>query len=446
MDDRAAAEGLIAAGRRLGARGLISAGEGNLSVRLDADRLLMTPTGLRKDELAADDLVVVWPGHPDREARSPSGHGPSSDLAIHLAVHAARPDIAAVAHAHLPASMSLTLAGEIPDPGALPETAFHLPRLPFLAFGEMGSQELADRIAAALGRPAGRGRAGCGRGPPRAARCGRRRSRPGPRGQPARARRGPVPDVARRAPDSRGEGRCGYRGGAQAIGNHGGSMNAARLYLAELLGTFLFLTIGYAAVANFNASTPATAGILVVPFAFGLGLLAAIFAFGHVSGGHYNPAVTIAMVLDKRTTPVEAVGYIIAQVIGAIGAGAIILISINQDAVKAGITKPGAGISDVSALILEITFTAFFLIVILTASKRAGSLAGVAIALALVAIHFALSTLTGSSVNPARSIGSAVVGGDLNQLWIYLVGPIVGGIIGWGIYRAMEMTSEEPAA
>ena len=153
VDDRAAAESLIAAGRRLGARGLISAGEGNLSVRLDTDRLLMTPTGLRKDELGFDDLVVVWPDHPDREARSSSGHGPSSDLAIHLAVHAMRPEIGAVAHAHLPASMSLTLAGEIPDPGALPETAFHLPRLPFLAFGEMGSQELAERIAAALAIP-----------------------------------------------------------------------------------------------------------------------------------------------------------------------------------------------------------------------------------------------------------------------------------------------------
>ena len=69
-----------------------------------------------------------------------------------------------------------------------------------------------------------------------------------------------------------------------------------------------------------------------------------------------------------------------------------------------------------------------------------------AIALALVAIHFALSTLTGSSVNPARSIGSAVVGGDLNQLWIYLVGPIVGGIIGWGVYRGVEMADEDRAA
>src|SRR6476660_10078006 len=102
-------------------------------------------------------------------------------------------------------------------------------------------------------------------------------------------------------------------------------MSSARLYLAELLGTFLFLTIGYTAVANFNASTPPTAGILVVPFAFGLGLLAAIFAFGHVSGGHYNPAVTVAMVIDRRTTPIEGVGYIIAQIIGALGAGALIL-------------------------------------------------------------------------------------------------------------------------
>jgi L-fuculose-phosphate aldolase len=148
-----AADALIRAGRRLGARGLISAGEGNVSVRLDADRLLVTPTGLRKDELEPDDLVVVWPDHLEREAISRSGHGPSSDLAIHLAVHAARPDIGAVAHAHLPASMSLTLAGEVPDPAALPETAFHLPRLPHLAFGEMGSRELADRVAAALSEP-----------------------------------------------------------------------------------------------------------------------------------------------------------------------------------------------------------------------------------------------------------------------------------------------------
>lgn len=150
MDDAGATDAIIAAGRRLGARGLISAGEGNLSVRLDAERLLISPSGRRKDELEQDDLVLVRLGHDEREARSPSGLGPSSDLAIHLAVHAARADIGAVVHAHLPASMALTLAGEVPDPSVLPETAFHLPRLPFVPFGEMGSAELAARIAAAL--------------------------------------------------------------------------------------------------------------------------------------------------------------------------------------------------------------------------------------------------------------------------------------------------------
>jgi L-fuculose-phosphate aldolase len=148
-----ATDALIRAGRRLGARGLISAGEGNLSLRLDADRILVTPTGQRKDELEPDDLVVVWLGHPDRDAVSRSGLRPTSDLAIHLAVYAARPDEAAVAHAHLPAAMALTLAGEIPNPAALPETAHFLPRLPFLAFGVPGSAELAGRVATALTEP-----------------------------------------------------------------------------------------------------------------------------------------------------------------------------------------------------------------------------------------------------------------------------------------------------
>ena len=219
-------------------------------------------------------------------------------------------------------------------------------------------------------------------------------------------------------------------------------MSSARLYLAELLGTFLFLTIGYTSVANFNAVSPVLPGLLVVPFSFGFGLLAAIYAFGHVSGGHFNPAVTLAMVADRRTTPVEAVGYIVAQVIGAIGAAAVVLITINQDAVAAGITKPGPGVSDVSALILETAFTAFFVLVILTSTKRSVAVAGIVIPITLVAIHFAIAVLTGSSVNPARSIGSAVVGGDLTGLWIYIVGPIVGGLIGWGVYRAVEMTSE----
>jgi L-fuculose-phosphate aldolase len=148
-----ATDAIIRAGRRLGARGLISAGEGNLSIRLDASRILVTPTGRRKDELEADDLVVVRLDHPADEARSRSGFGPTSDLAIHLAIHGARPDVEAVVHAHLPASMALTVAGEIPDPAVLPETALFVSRLPDLTLGIPGSDELAARIAAALTEP-----------------------------------------------------------------------------------------------------------------------------------------------------------------------------------------------------------------------------------------------------------------------------------------------------
>jgi L-fuculose-phosphate aldolase len=152
-DEATLREAICAAGRRLGSRGLISAGEGNLSFRLGGGSLLTTPTGRRKDELVPEDLVVVPldPGsgsHPGDKL--PPGSRPSSDIAIHRAIYRARPDVVAVAHAHLPASMALTLAGETPDPAALPETAFHLPRLPLVPYGAMGSEELAARIAAAF--------------------------------------------------------------------------------------------------------------------------------------------------------------------------------------------------------------------------------------------------------------------------------------------------------
>jgi L-fuculose-phosphate aldolase len=153
MDLSSAAAAILAAGRRLGARGLIAAGEGNVSIRLDDGRLAITPSGRRKDELELDDIVVLSPGHGEGSARSASGLAPSSDLLIHLAVHDARPDVTVVAHAHLPASLALTLAGEVPDPGVLPETALFIPRLPLIAFGTPGSEELAGRIADALVEP-----------------------------------------------------------------------------------------------------------------------------------------------------------------------------------------------------------------------------------------------------------------------------------------------------
>jgi aquaporin Z len=225
-----------------------------------------------------------------------------------------------------------------------------------------------------------------------------------------------------------------------------------RKYAAELLGTFLFLVIAYLSVAAFRATDPATPGLLVVPFGFGFGLLAAVFAFGHISGGHFNPAVTVAMVLDRRTTPVDAVGYVVAQVAGALAAGALVMVAVSQEAVAAGITMPNtaAGITDAGALIIETVATAGFVAVILAATRRAPALAALAIPLTLTAIHFALATLTGSGVNPARSIGSAVIGGDVAALWIYLVGPVAGAILGWVAWKTIDggletVAAEEPS-
>jgi L-fuculose-phosphate aldolase len=153
-DEAALRASIVAAGRRLGARGLISAGEGNASVRLDDDRLLITPSGRRKDELAPGDLLIV-PARATRATRaSPASRArPSSDVAIHRAVYASRSDVRAVIHAHLPAAMALTLAGAMPDPAVLPETALFLPRLPLVPFAAAGSDQLAAAIAAALTAP-----------------------------------------------------------------------------------------------------------------------------------------------------------------------------------------------------------------------------------------------------------------------------------------------------
>ena len=151
MDERALRDALVAGGARLGARGLIAAAEGNLSVRLAGDQILITPAGRGKDALDPGDLVVV----PLDPTAAKGGTGPSprpsSDVAIHRAIYSARPDVGAVVHAHVPAAMALTLAGVTPDPAALPETAMLLPRLPLVPFGTPGSAELAARIAAAFG-------------------------------------------------------------------------------------------------------------------------------------------------------------------------------------------------------------------------------------------------------------------------------------------------------
>ena len=213
--------------------------------------------------------------------------------------------------------------------------------------------------------------------------------------------------------------------------------------LAELLGTFTFFTIGFMAILSQKAFFPG-GNLIVIAFGFGFGLFAAIQIFGGVSGGHFNPAVTVAAVIDKRLDPMTGVGYIVSQLIGGIAAAVVILLVFSQAAVAETVTQPGNGVDTVKALLLETLFTAFFLLVILVSTKKAPTQAAFAIPLTLLVIHFALVPFTGSSVNPARSIAPAIVGGNLTDQWIYIVGPVVGGIIGWGVYRVA--TGEVDAA
>lgn len=210
----------------------------------------------------------------------------------------------------------------------------------------------------------------------------------------------------------------------------------ARKYLAELVGTFILVVVGsMTIVAAAKTSTPILA---VVPFGFGLGLLAAIQATGYVSGGHFNPAVTLGALLDRRIGVMDAVGYVVAQVIGAIAASAVVLLVADQAAVQSTASSFPEG-RMLNAFAVETLLTGIFLLVILTVTKRAPNHAAFAIPLTLTVIHFAGIPFSGASVNPARSLAPALVGGTLDaNIVVWIAGPLLGACLGWAVYRALE--------
>ena len=213
----------------------------------------------------------------------------------------------------------------------------------------------------------------------------------------------------------------------------------ARKYLAELIGTFILVVVGSLTIVAAGAMEAPI--LVVVPFGFGLGLLAAIQAAGAVSGGHYNPAVTVAALLDRRIDAMNAVGYIVAQVVGAIAASVVVLLVADQAAVRGTASGFPEG-RMVQAIVVETVLTAIFLLVILTVTKRAPSQAALAIPLTLTAVHLAGIPFSGASVNPARSLAPALVGGSIDgNIIVWIIGPLLGAAIGWAIYKALD----EPA-
>jgi aquaporin Z len=208
-------------------------------------------------------------------------------------------------------------------------------------------------------------------------------------------------------------------------------------YLAEFLGTFILVLLGTMGILAVGGAGGA-AEIVAIAFAFGLALLAGIWAVGHVSGGHFNPAVTLAMVLDGRTTFGDAVGYWIGQFAGAGVASLVVMAASSRDDVGGTVT----GYETLSTgIIAEIALTTIFVWVILSVTTRGANHAPAAIALTLVGVHLAGIPFSGSSVNPARSFGPAVVSGEVSQLWVYIVFPLVGGIVAWALYRMFPVDS-----
>ena len=206
-------------------------------------------------------------------------------------------------------------------------------------------------------------------------------------------------------------------------------------YVAEAIGTFVLTFLGCGAAVSLGCAEDNTAAVVGTAIAFGLSVVAMAYTIGGVSGCHINPAITVACFIDKRISAKDCCGYICGQVIGGIIAGAC-LAAIYCCTSGLGANGIGAGCHDsvVTALVVEAILTALFVLVVLgtTDSKvGAGNFAGLAIGLSLILIHLVGIHFTGTSVNPARSIGPALFAGGeaLANVWVFIVGPFIGSVI-----------------
>lgn len=218
---------------------------------------------------------------------------------------------------------------------------------------------------------------------------------------------------------------------------------------AEFVGTLVLVLMGCGSAVIAGANGTTGVGLLGISFAFGLSVVAMAYAIGHISGCHINPAISIGMVVAGRMKASEAIYYIIAQVLGAIAGAAILFFIASGKAgysLTDGLSQNGyAGFSPQhysmeAGFIAETIFTFIFLLVIFGATSTKninGGFAGLAIGLSLVLIHIVGIPVTGVSVNPARSIGPAVlVGGQaLGQLWLFIAAPILGAVLSAAFWR-----------
>ena len=232
-----------------------------------------------------------------------------------------------------------------------------------------------------------------------------------------------------------------------------------RRFLAEFIGTFMLVLLAVgAAVSGISATAFPGSGILGVAIAFGFVQIFVAYAFGPVSGAHINPAVTLGMLVARKIDTATAGVHWVAQFAGAIVAAGLLKLFVSQWGVtdqtgSLGTNNYGVHISATGAFVLEVVLTLLFVLTILLVTDRAAvaGAAGLAIGVALTAVHLVAIPLDGTSVNPARSLGPALFeGGDaLSHVWLFILAPLVGGLLAALIYPFSRLPerpmSEDPA-
>ncbi len=225
----------------------------------------------------------------------------------------------------------------------------------------------------------------------------------------------------------------------------------AKKYIVELIGTFVLVLMGCGSAVFAGSAI----GFVGISFAFGLSVLAMVYAIGGISGCHINPAVSISMLAARKLSVKDTVGYVAAQCVGAIiGAGVLYWIAtgnLGYNLALDGLGQNGydaaspSGFSMASAFVAEVVLTFIFLLVIhgSTSEKAPKGFAGISIGLSLVLIHLVGIPVTGTSVNPARSLGPAVImsmanNTALSQLWLFWVAPIIGGLLAAAVWKLLQ--------
>jgi len=242
----------------------------------------------------------------------------------------------------------------------------------------------------------------------------------------------------------------------QGGGLYGSQIDASHLVgaaIAELVGTFILVFGGTAVAVAAILARPTAGGAygsLAVALAFGLALAIVVASIGHVSGAHVNPAVTLGMAATGKFPWNYAPIYIVAQLVGAVLAAQATWLTFGGPArseAKLAATYPARGVGDLQAFIVEIliTFILVFVVMAVATDQRApAAIAPIAVGFALAVGVFIAGPVTGGSVNPARSLGPMLVAGDLTSVWLYVLGPIIGGVLGALLYDRVMAQTEAP--